>query len=66
MPVVSLITLVLYMCRVNSDTTGLLLWSLVDVCVVGELRSTPLRKDFSDSGGQCGLAVVNMTLIGDM
>lgn len=51
---------VLYVRRVNCDSTRLLLGGLVDLSVVSKLGATTLGEDFCDGGGECRLAVVDM------
>jgi hypothetical protein len=53
--------LILDVSRVDSDTTSLLLGSLVNLTVVGELGGTALGKDPGNGGGQRRLTVVDMT-----
>jgi len=45
---------------VDGNTSGLLLWRLVDVCIVLEGRGSFLREVLGDGCGQGGLAVINM------
>ena len=58
--VVTLVGLVLNVSGVDRDTTSLLFGSLVDGSVVLELSLTLHSQILGDSGGQSGLAVVNM------
>lgn len=57
-------SLVLYVSRVDGDTTGLLFGGLVDLGVVGELGTTLGRQDLGDSGGQRRLTVIDVTYKG--
>ena len=58
--VVPVVGLVLDVCRVDSDTTGLLLWRLVDAGIVGE-RSTTLRgENLGNGSSKCCLSVVDV------
>lgn len=59
--IVTGVTLVLDMCRVDSDTTGLFLRRLVNLRVVGEARSALLREDLGDGRRQGGLSMINVT-----
>ena len=60
MTVVPLVTLILDVRRVDSDTTGLLLGRLVDAGIVGE-RSTTLRgENLGNGSSKCCLSVVNV------
>ena len=59
--IVTGVTLVLDMCRVDSDTTGLFLRRLVNLRVVGEVRSALLREDLGDGRRQGGLSMINVT-----
>ena len=61
MTVMPIICLVLYVCRVDSDTTGLLLGSLVNFRVVCELGTSALCENFGDGGGKGGLAMIDVT-----
>ena len=60
MAVVPVVGLVLDVCRVDGDTTGLLLGRLVDAGIVGEGCTTLGREDLSDSSRQRRLAVIDM------
>lgn len=61
MAIVTGVTLVLDMCRVDSDTTGLFFRRLVNLRVVGEARSALLREDLGDGRRQGGLSMINVT-----
>jgi len=61
--IVSRTGLILDMCRIDSNAAGSLLRSPVDLGVVGEFRRTLISEYSSDSGGQCGLAMVDMALV---
>lgn len=59
--VVPLLTLILDMRRVDSDTTGLLFGRLVDLLVVCEFGTTALGKNLGDSCCQSSLSMVDVT-----
>ena len=61
MTVMPFVRLILYMSRVDGDTTGLFFGSFVNLRVVGELRTTLLRENFGDGCGQSCLSVVDVT-----
>ena len=61
--IVTGVTLVLDMCRVDSDTTGLFLRRLVNLGIVGELGSPLLRQNLGNGCSQCSLAMVDVTCI---
>ena len=61
MAIVTAITLVLDVRGVNGDTASLLLRCLVNLGVVGEARGALLGENLGDSGGQRGLAMVDVT-----
>lgn len=61
MSVVSGFCLVLDGCRVDGNTSGLLLRCFVDLTVGVELRLALLSQIFRNSGGQSGLPVVDMS-----
>ena len=56
----TLVGLVLNVSGVDRDTTSLLFGGLIDGSVVLELSLTLQSQILGDSGGQSGLAVVNM------
>ncbi len=58
--IVTLVGLVLNVSGVDRDTTRLLFGSLIDGSVVLELSLTLQSQVLGDSGGQSGLAVVNV------
>ena len=58
--VVTLVGLVLNVSGVDRDTTSLLFGGLIDGSVVLELGLALQSQILGDSGGQSGLAVVNM------
>ena len=60
MTVMSGISLVLDGRGVNGDTSGLLFWSLVDISIVFEVRTSFLGEEFGDGGGKSGFTVINM------
>lgn len=62
MTIMARLCLVLYMGRIDGDTTSLLLGSLVDRGIVSELGASMSRENFGNSGRQCCLPMVNMTL----
>lgn len=51
---------VLYVSRVDGDTTGLFFGGSVDLRVVGELCTSGQGEDLGDGGGQRRLAVVDV------
>jgi hypothetical protein len=59
--IVTMIGLILNVSGVDGDTTLLLLGSLIDAGVIGVISITEQRQVLGDSGGQGGLAVVNVT-----
>ena len=62
MTVMACLCLVLDGSRVNRDTTGLLFRRLVDIVVVFEFDSFVLfRQVFSDSSGESGFSVIDVT-----
>lgn len=46
--------------RVDGNSTGLFLGSLVNLVVVGEFGAAKARENFSDGSSQCRFSVVNM------
>ena len=58
--IVTVLRLVFHVRGVDCDTTGALLGSLVDVGVVDELSVALHREHLGDSGGQGGLAMVDV------
>ena len=60
MAIVTAITLVLDVRGVNGDTASLLLRCLVNLGVVGEARGALLGENLGNSGGQRGLAMVDV------
>lgn len=46
MAIVAICSLVLNMGGVNGDTTSLLLWRLINLCIVDELASSLCSEDF--------------------
>jgi hypothetical protein len=62
--VVPVVGLVLDVSRVNGDTTSLLFWGLVNLCVAGELCTTLAGKDLGDCSSQGGFTVIDVTYIG--
>ena len=61
MAIVTSVTLVLDVRRVDSDTTGLFLGGLVYLRIVGETRGTLFRENLGDGRRQGGLPVVDVT-----
>ena len=59
--VVTSLSLILDVSRVDRDTTSALLGSLIDVGIVHELCVALQSQVLGDSSGQSGLAVVNVT-----
>ena len=59
--VVTSVGLILNVSGVDRDTTSTLLRSLIDVGVVHEVCVALQSQELGDSGGQSGLAVVNVT-----
>lgn len=66
MAVVPVVGLIFDVGRVNGDTTSPLLRRFVDICVVGELRTTTLCEHLGDSGGQGGLSVIDVAWISEL
>ena len=60
MSVVALVGLILNVSGVDGDAALALLGSLIDVGIVHELSVALHGQDLGDSGGQSGLAVVNV------
>jgi len=60
MAVVPLLSLVFEGCSIDGDTSGLLLWGLVDVGVVSEGRLALLGEELGDGGSERGFSVINM------
>ena len=60
MTIVPLVTLILDVRRVDSDTTGLLLGRFVNLLVVCELGTSALREDLSDGCRQGSLAMIDV------
>ena len=58
--IVSLVTFILDVRGVDSDTTGLLFGRLVDLLVVCELRTTALSEDLGDGCCQSSLAMIDV------
>ena len=58
--VVSVVGLVLDVCGVDGDTTGLLLRRFVNLRIVGELSRALLSEDPGNGSSQRGLAVVDV------
>lgn len=60
-PVMTILCLVFDVGRVNGDAASLLLWSLIDLVIVGELSSSLRGHDFSDGCRQGSLSMINVT-----
>ena len=61
--IMTVVSFVLNMSRVDSDTTGLLFGCLVDLRVVGELGGSLLSKDLGNGCCQRSLAMVDVTCL---
>ena len=59
--IMSRICLILYVGRVDRNTTRFFLWSFVDFGVICEFCSSDVREDLGDGSRQRGLAVIDMS-----
>lgn len=59
--VVTILSLVLNGSGIDSNTSGLFFWGLIDLVIVNELRKLFLRENLGDSSSQGSLSVINMS-----